>query len=149
MNLAYEGLTKRFKYKINFIETKEENNIEFNDLRLSFKKTTHSQDNLAIKIINNKVSMVYSGDGAPRKIDDFYKDLDLLIQETYFYDQEKISHASIVNAIKFSEENNIKCLTLTHINRDFRKNDLLKMRDKIKSDKVKIIIPEPFDEYNL
>jgi len=93
--------------------------------------------------------MVYSGDGAPNKTGNFYNDLDLLVQETYLYDQEKISHASIIAAIKFSEENNIKCLALTHINRNFRKDDLPKIKDKIKSDKVKIIIPEPLDEYNL
>jgi hypothetical protein len=35
------------------------------------------------------------------------------------------------------------------MNRDFRKNDLPKVRDKIKSDSVKIIIPEPLEEYDL
>jgi hypothetical protein len=35
------------------------------------------------------------------------------------------------------------------MNRDFRKNDLPKMRDKINSNKIKIIIPEPLEEYNL
>ena len=69
--------------------------------------------------------------------------------ETYLYDQEKIGHSSIISAIKFAEENNVKCLALTHMNRDFRKNDLAKIRDKIKSDKLKIIIPEPLEEYSI
>ena len=80
---------------------------------------------------------------------DFYKNADLLISETYLYDREIIGHSSIVSAIKFAENNNVKCLALTHINRDFRKNDLPKIRDKIKSNKLKIIIPDSLDEYSL
>lgn len=149
MDYAYKDFTKKFKYKINLIESKEGEEIEFNDLKLFFEKTVHSGENLAVKISDGKNFICYSGDGSPIGGNDFYKDLDLLIQETYLYDKEIIGHSSIVSAIAFAEKNNIKCLALTHINRDFRKNDLVKVRDKIKSDKVKIIIPEPLEEYNL
>ncbi len=149
MSYAYKDFQKNFKFDINLIESKKGENIKFNDLELSFEKTVHSEENLAVEISNSGKIMAYSGDGSPQEKGDFYKDLDLLIQETYLYDEEKIGHASIVGAIKFAEENNIKCLALTHINRDFRKNDLDKIKNKIISDKVKIIIPEPLDEYNL
>ena len=69
--------------------------------------------------------------------------------ETYFYNEEKIGHSSVISAIEFAEKNDIRCLALTHMNRSFRKNELPKMKDKIKSDKVKIIIPESLDEYSL
>jgi ribonuclease BN (tRNA processing enzyme) len=147
MEYAYKGFMKKFKYKINLVEAKEGKNIEFNDLKLSFSKTVHSGKNLAVKLQTGGKSIVYSGDGSPEENGGFYKDSDLLIQETYLYDREKIGHSSIVGAIKFAEKNNIKCLALTHMNRDFRKKDLPEIKYEIKSDKVKIIIPEPLEEY--
>lgn len=149
MDFAYKGFTKNFKYKINLIESKENKEIEFGDLKLNFQKTIHSGENLAIKIADEKNTIIYSGDGSPVSGTDFYRNLDLLTLETYLYDQEKIGHSTIISAIKFAEENNVKCLALAHINRDFRKNKLPQIKDKIKSDKVKILIPEPLEEYNL
>ena len=148
MEYAYKDFMKKFKYKINLIESKEGEEIDFQDLKLSFQKTIHSGENLAVKFSDGKSSMVYSGDGSPLSGSNFYKNVELLILETYLYDEEKIGHSTIVGAIKFAEENKAKCLALTHMNRDFRKNDLHKIREKIRSDKVKIIIPEPLDEYS-
>lgn len=148
MDYAYKDFIKRFKYKINLIESKEGEVIEFNDLKLSFEKTVHSVENLAVKISNGKNTFCYSGDGSPLENSGFYKNIDLFMQETYMYDVEKIGHSSIVGAISFAEKNNVKCLALTHINRDLRKNELSGLKNKIKSDKVKIIIPESLEEYN-
>jgi ribonuclease Z len=151
MDLAYLGFLEKFKYEIKIIEVEEGKDVEFNDLKLSFNPTVHSRENLAVKIINGKSQMVYAGDGLPMAGNNFYKNLDLLILETYSYNEEKNGHSPtfIVSAITFAEDNNVKCLALTHLNRDFRKNELPEKKDKIKSDKVKIIIPEPMDEYNL
>jgi len=148
MEYAYKDFIKKFGYKINLIESDEGKTIDFQDLKMSFHKTIHSGENLAIKIDDGNSLFAYSGDGSPIA-GNFYNNLDLLILETYLYDEEKIGHSSIVSAIKFAENNNVKCLALTHMNRDFRKNDLPKIREKIKSDKVKIIIPEPLDEYEV
>ncbi len=148
MDLSYLGFREKFKYEIKIIEVEEGEYIEFQDLKLSFAKTVHSGENLAVKISDGKNKMAYSGDGSPVAGSDFYKDLDLLILETYLYDKEIIGHSSVVSAISFAEKNNVKCLALTHINRDLRKNELPNLRDKIKSDKVKIIIPEPLNEYD-
>lgn len=149
MDFAYRDFMKKFKYKINLVEATEGKSVEFQDLKLSFVKTMHSGENLAVKISDGKNIMVYSGDGAPISGTNFYKNLDLAILETYLYDQEKIGHSSIISAISFAEENNIKCLALTHINRNFRRNDLPKIKDKLKSNKIRVIIPEPFEEYSL
>jgi len=149
MDLAYAGFSEKFKFKIEIIEIAEKEEIIFKDLKLSFVPTVHSGENLAIKISDGKNVLAYSGDGSPIAGDNFYKDLDLLILETYLYDKEIIGHSSIISAIKFAENNNVKYLVLTHINRDFRKNELPGMRDKIKSDKVKVIIPEPLEEYQI
>lgn len=149
MDISYKGFMEKFKYKINLIEAKDGGTIKFQDLRLSFAKTVHSGENLAVKISDGKSVMAYSGDGSPIATGDFYKKLDLLILETYLYDKEVIGHSSIISAISFAEKNNVKCLALTHMNRDFRKNELPKIKEKIKSNKVKIIIPEPLEEYKI
>jgi len=149
MDLAYLGFIEKFKYEINILDIEADKELKFNDLSLNFALTVHSGENLAVKITDGKNTVAYSGDGSPVPGNDFYNNLDLLILETYLYDKEIIGHSSIVSAISFAENNKVKCLASTHINRDFRKNELPKMRDKIKSDKVKIIIPEPMDEYNI
>lgn len=147
--LIFKSMKNEDGFKVNIVKIEHNKALNFKDLELSFCPTAHSVENNAIKITDGKNVVVYSGDGSPKSGTDFYKDLDLLIQETYLYDQEKIGHASIVGSIKFAENNNIKCLALTHISRDFRKDELPKTKDRIKSDKIKIIIPEPMDEYEI
>jgi len=149
MDLAYLNFQEKFKFEIKIIEVAEDEKIKFNELELSFNQTVHSGENFAVKVSDQKNVMAYSGDGSPLPNNNFYKNLDLLILETYLYDQEKIGHSSIVSAIKFAEDNNVKCLALTHINRDFRKNELPKIKDRIKGDKIKIILPQPLEEYEV
>lgn len=146
---AYQGLESDFLFKLNIIDIADGGVIDFQDLKLSFALARHSTPVLSIKVDDGKNKICYSGDGMFSLREGFYKDLDLLIQETYLYDKEIIGHACITGAIKFAEENSIKCLALVHLNKHFRKDELPKIKDKIKSDKVKIIIPKPLDEYNL
>ncbi len=158
MDIAYLNFLQKFKYEIKILEVEAGKETKFSDLLLNFSPTVHSGENLAVKISDGKNTMAYSGDGSPVAGTDFYKNLDLLILETYLYNKEIIGHSSIISAISFAENNNVKCLALTHMNRDFRKDELPKVREKIISpafakatagkDKIKIIIPEPMDEYN-
>lgn len=150
LETGYKGFSKKFKYKINFVGVKSGEAINFNDLELSFAKTAHSIENLAVRISNKKTAICYSGDGNfVKETEDLYKDSDLAIQETYLYDKKKIGHASIKDSIEMAERNSIKCLALIHMQRDFRKNILPKMSDKIISGKTKIIIPKLLEEYKL
>ena len=149
-DMAYKGFSEKFKFKINFIGAKAGNIINFQDLELLFAPTIHSIENLAISISDSKNKICYSGDGQfTKETEELYKNSDLLIQETYLYDQVKLGHACIKDTILMAESQNIKCLALTHMQRDFRKNELPKLKDSIKSDTVKIIIPEPMQEYDL
>lgn len=150
MEFAYAGFSKNFKFERKFIEVDKNAQIKFNDFKMSFADTVHSGKNLATRIENKEKSICYSGDGMFNKnTEQLYKNSDLLIHEAYLYEKKIIGHACIVDLIKMAERNNIKCLALTHLQRDFRKNDLNGIKNKIKSNKVKIIIPEPFDEYDL
>ncbi len=146
---AYKGLETDFPFSVNVVEVEDGQQIEFKDMRLSFALTRHSTPVHAIKVEHAGKSFCFSGDGMFSLREGFYRELDLLAQETYLYDKEIIGHACITGAVKFAEENRIKTLALVHLNKHFRKNDLPKVRDGIKSDKVRIIIPEPMDEVTL
>ncbi len=150
MEYAYPGFYAKIGFKINFIGVKGAQTVKFNDLELSFAKGIHSQDNLAIKISDGKKTACYSGDGMfTNETEKLYENTDLLIHEAYLYNEEKVGHASIVGLVKMAGNNNVKCLALTHINRFLRKNGLEKIKDEISGDKVKVIIPQPGEEYNL
>ncbi|MDD2731642.1 MAG: ribonuclease Z [Candidatus Pacebacteria bacterium] len=150
MEFAYPGFSKNFKFKIKFIEVDKNTRIKFNDLELSFADTVHSGNNLAIRTKNKEKSISYSGDGMfNENTEKLYRNCDLLIHEAYLYDKKIIGHACIMDLVKMAEGNNIKYLALTHLQRDFRRNDLEEIKDKVKNNELKVIIPEPLDEYNL
>ncbi len=147
---AYKGFSEKFDYEIKFTGIQNGQNIKLNDLELTFAPTIHSIENMAIKVNDGNNSMCYSGDGQfIKETEELYKDSDLVIQETYLYDERRLGHASIKDAIEMAERQNIKCLFLTHMQRDFRKKELPSLINNLKSDKVKVIIPEPFGEYSL
>lgn len=147
MEYGYKDFAKKLKFKINFIEVEEGQTIQFNDLKLLFAPTTHSTSNFAIKINSNKKSFCYSGDGGfNEKTEELYKDSDLVIHEAYLYNEKKIGHGCIIDLIKMAEKNNVKCLALTHIHRDLRKE---LNKKNISSKKVKVMIPKPFDKFKI
>lgn len=155
MEYGYKGFAKNFKFKINFIEVEEGQIIQFNDLKLLFaptihSATKHSAKNLAIKIGNGEKSFCYSGDGGfNEKTEKLYKDSDLVIHEAYLYDEKRIEHGCITDLIEMAQRNNIKCLALTHINRFLRRKELESIKKKISDRKVKVIFPNPFEEFIL
>jgi len=150
MEYGYKGFVKDFKFKINFIEVEEGQIIQFNDLKLSFAFTEHSASNLAIKINDGKKSFCYSGDGEfNEKTEELYKNSDLVIHEAYLYDEKKIGHGCITDLIKMAQRNNIKCLALIHINRFLRRKELESIKKRVSNKKVKVIFPNPFEEFIL
>lgn len=147
IDYGYKNLYSKLRFDINFIEVEEEQTIQFNDLKFLFASTTHSISNFAIKIDDGKKSLCYSGDGGfNEKTEELYKNSDLVIHEAYLYDEKKIGHGCITDLIKMAEENNVKCLALTHIHRDLRKE---LDKKNISSKKVKVMIPKPFDKLKI
>lgn len=149
VSYAYKGLETDFSFKLNVIEIEDGQSLEFQDLKLSFALTRHSTPVVAIKVQYEGKSFCYSGDGMFSLREGFYDGLDLLAQEAYLYDKEIIGHACVTGTIKFAEEKSVKNLALVHLNKHLRKNDLPTLRSKIQSGKVRIVIPEPMDEYDL
>lgn len=153
LEIAYPGFSKRFEFSIDLTEVSSGETLRLNDLTLSFAPTTHSLANLAVKVSDGKKSVCYSGDGMFNETTEkLYKDSDLVIQETYLLDEEKIGHANVMQLIKMAKRNNIRCVALTHLNRNFRREEIKRINDVIKensSERLKILLPSPFDEYDL
>lgn len=150
MEYGYKGFVSKYEFKINFIEIKPGQTIKFNDLKLSFALTEHSASNLAIKINDGKKSFCYSGDGMfNEKTEKLYKNSDLVIHEAYLYNERRIGHGCMTDLIEMAQGNNIKCLALTHINRFLRRKELESIKKKVSDKKVKVIFPNPFEEFIL
>lgn len=141
----------KLRFRINFIEVEKDQTIKLNGFKLSFAPTIHPVSNFAIKIEEGKKSLCYSGDGMfNEKTEKLYKNSDLVIHEAYFYDEKREGHACITDLIKMAERNNVKCLTLTHINRFLRRKELKLIKKNFpKNKKVKIIIPNLGSVVNL
>jgi ribonuclease Z len=147
LEMFYPGFSAKFGYAMNFVGVEARQVLDFNGLELSFAPMIHSVSVLAIKVTDDTKSMCYSGDGQfTSEAVELYKGCDLVIQETYLYDEKKIGHACITDAIEMAEHNGVKRLALTHLQRDFRRDKLPGLRDRIKSDTVEVLIPEPLDE---
>ena len=150
LDYAYKGISKKFGFKLDFIEAKESQNVDFNEFKLSFAPTIHPVSNLAIRISDKSNTMCYSGDGMfTEKAEKLYKDSNLVIHEAFLFDKIREGHAIITDLIEMAKRNSVKCLALTHIQRDCRRNELKKIKDRISREKIKIIIPKPLEEYQL
>mgnify|MGYP000990955588 CR=1 FL=1 len=146
MELAYKGFKAKFSYPIELIESNDGQSMEFGGLKLSFERTVHSGDNLAIRLEDGSKSFAFSGDGSPLQGTGFYKDIGLLVLETYLYDEDRIGHSSMMSAIEFAKANNAKTLALTHINRDLRRTRLADIRAKLPTN---VFVPEALQEIEL
>lgn len=149
MEFAYKGFYKKIEYEIKYIEVEEGQKIKFNEFELEFASTIHAVNNFAIKISDGKNTVCYSGDGMfNEKTEELCRNSDLVIHDSYFMIQKEEGHPPIPKLIEMAERNNVKCLVLTHIQRFVRKDDIEKIKDYASKSKVKVIIPEPLEEYS-
>jgi ribonuclease BN (tRNA processing enzyme) len=145
---GYKSLSDKSEFKIDFREVDEYQSITFNELKLGFAPTIHPVKNLAIKISDGKNIVCYSGDGMfNEETERLYQNSDLLIHESYLFDQYIPGHACMTDLINMAQRNHIKCLALTHLQRDLRKREITKIKAELAKENLKIIIPQPFEEY--
>ncbi len=146
---GYQRFSNKFEFDVDFIEVEDSQTIQFNELKLSFAPTIHSVSNLAIKISDGKNTVCYSGDGTfNERTEKLYKNSDLVIHEAYSFDKKIAGHGCITDLISMAKKNNIRCLALTHLQRELRKKEIDRIKEKISNEKIKIIIPNPLDEYS-
>ena len=150
VDYAYKGIASKFEFKLDFIEAKEGKTINFNEFKLSFAPTIHSADNLAIKISDKTHAICYSGDGQfTEETEKLYNGADLAIHEAFTFNEKLQNHSCIADLIGMAKRNKIKCLALTHIRRDVRKNQMDLIKEKISKEKIKVIVPEPLEKFIL
>jgi len=147
---AYSGINS-YGFEINFLMAGDNKVIEFNGLRLSFARTGHTAYNLAIRIDDGIKVVCYSGDGP---IDDkskekIYKNADILMHECYMFDKKFPGHVVAVDMFEMAKRQNVKCLALSHFKRAFNDETRARVKEAIPATGLKIILPEPLEEYNL
>jgi len=145
---GYRGISDKFEFSVDLMEINKALTVKLNEFELSFAPTEHPANNHAIKINDGKNIICYSGDGMFQKeTEQLYRDADLVIHEAYTFDTKIPNHACITDLIQMAGRNNVKCLALTHLQREFRKKEFAALRKKAFDEKVKVIVPQPFEEY--
>lgn len=147
---AYFGINS-YGFKINFIIAEDGRQVKFQDLKLSFAKTGHTAYNLAIRIDDGAKVVCYSGDGPidDRDKEKIYKDADILMHECYMFDKKFPGHVVAIDVFKMAKNNNIKCLALSHFKRAFNDETRKRVKEAIPGTGLKIILPEPLEEYEM
>ena len=148
VNMGYKGTFDSGK-GIRFMEANPGKQVKLNELKLSFAPTEHIMPNLAIRVSDGKHSVCYSGDGDfNSRTEKLYNGSDLLIHEAYKLQDKVGGHGSIMEIVEMARRNKVKCLALTHIQREERSKNMRAIKDYIKCLDIKVIVPEPLEEYN-
>ena len=146
---AYFGINS-YGFEIKFIIAEDGKEIQFRDLKLTFAKTLHTAYNLAVRIDDGKKVVCYSGDGPfDEKTEKLYKDADILMHECYMFEKRITGHVAAVDVFEMAKRNNVKCLALAHFKRAFNDETRKKVKEAIPETGLKIIMPQPLDEYQL
>jgi len=145
MQLAYPTLLKRIAFPIEYIESKEE--AELNEFKLRFARSAHPQQNYAIKVSADDTSVGVSGDGAiTPETQELFQDCSVIVHECYRYEDEVPGHgiATILfDSLKIHP--NLKTLCLTHLDpkaRRTEKDQMLALGERYSFD---VYVPEPGD----
>ena len=147
---AYFGIDS-YGFKINFVISEDGKTVEFNGLKLSFAKTGHTAYNLAIRIDDGKKVVCYSGDGPidDRNAETIYKNADILMHECYMFDKKFPGHVVATDLFDMAKRQKVKCLALAHFKRRFNDETRKQVREAIPATGLKIILPEPLEEYEV
>lgn len=146
---AYFGIDS-YGFKINFLIAEDGKELAFNDLKLSFAKTGHTAYNLAIRIDDGKNVVCYSGDGPfDENTEKLYKNADILMHECYMFDKRITGHVAAIDVFEMAIRQNVKCLALAHFKRAFNDETRKKVEEAIPKTGLKIILPEPLEEFIL
>ncbi len=108
-------LTLKFPFRVQIVEPDQP--LAINDrCQLYFAKTPHTDESLALKLIDGHQSIAYTGDTAfSANLVQFFHSTDLLISDCSFLEpQEAARHLSIAEAARLAEAAKVKRLLATH-----------------------------------
>ena len=120
-----------------------------NELKLDFALTSHIVPNLAIRVSDGKHTVCYSGDGNfTEKSEAMYNGTDLLLHEGFLLKKRLSRHGTIHEVIRMAEKRKVKCLAITHIQRNLRISRMDIILAEAKRSAVQVLVPEAFDEHD-
>lgn len=115
---------------IDFYVYDEKNNLNINDINVSFYQTQHSIKTYAMNIIKGNIKLSYSSDtGYDENISLFFKNANILICESSFLKHQKngsTEHLCAEEAAIIAKKSNAKKLILSHFWPEIDKLDYLK-----------------------
>ena len=143
---AYQGLIPKLSFTTRFREVEAGVPLEYRGATLEFARSSHPVKNFAIAVTVQGRKYAYSGDGnftpQTRRL---YAQSSLLVHEAYEFETEKFGHACVTNLLRMAEEQEVKVLALTHIQRGLRRNRLQEIRDYVAGSRVNVLIPSVGD----
>lgn len=146
IDYAYQGIVPKLGFDLDFHEVNSHRPFEFHGARLEFAPSSHPVLNYSIAVHWGGKKYAYSGDGNINEhTRALYKRADLLVHEAYYLDTESRTHARIIDVLKMAEQQEVRTLALTHLQREIRRNKKQEIEFAIKSSSVNVIIPEPGD----
>ncbi len=106
----------------------------FRNAQLEFAVSSHSVLNFAIAVSRDGRKYAYSGDGNfndhTRRL---YQSCSLLVHEAYAFGSIVQGHAQIADLVRMAEQQKIKRLALTHIQREVRKTRWKELTDFVRN----------------
>jgi ribonuclease Z len=146
LDLGYVGLRDGCQFPIDTLETSQGQEVSYREFWMRYAPSRHSVPNLAVRMETGGKAFCYSGDGM--FTDDsraLFTAADLLLHEAYKF-EESATHADIPRLIAMAEEEGVKHLILTHVQRSVRKHDT---RLHGLHPKVRLSLATPGDEFEI
>lgn len=147
---GYRGILSKIPLTLTIREVKLGEPLELAGGRVEFAQSAHPVRNYAIAVSHGAGKYAYSGDGnyTPETFD-LYRNAKLLAHEAYCLGPPFHGHASISEVIAMAERAEVETLALTHLQRDTRRNNRAEINALIAGSRIKVIIPEPGDVFEI
>ncbi len=118
LNLGYPGVSKFFKYQIEFSEFEEIDEKHFGEIQIRSAPTVHSIPNLTYRLDFNGSSFSVSGDGKLKpEAMAMVSGVGIHFQETYELLDEIPSHCSFEEVLQMHNAGTMQSIGITHIAR--------------------------------
>ena len=145
LDLAYPGMYERLGFPLNFREVEPDKEVTIFGLIFQAAVTSHSRNNLALRIDAHEKSIYYSGDGkATPESMSLAKGSQLIIHEAFSLESEIPGHGTVTGSIKMAKECGASTLALVHIQRKVRSQVIDEMqRFTQMAGSLNLMVPKP------
>lgn len=150
IDYAYLGIMAKLEYPIEIREVVAGETLEYGGAQLEFAPSSHPVKNYAVAVRADGEKYAYSGDGnfndRTRKL---YSGCSLLVHEAYSINEEVHGHARIADLLEMAQQEGIRKLALTHLQRHIRKERKQEILDLIARSGIHAFVPEVGEVYEV